>query len=270
MTDSHDCLWRLVNSLNSEVSCASCGSECQDACGTRNFRACCFNFQRRRRAEAVPRSVLSGDSVDSAALQGVLRQMMDAPHNPRLPQALRPLSHAVDVSPADHGAAGFRETPSLSSFMSSLLQESSEEDGDDAAVVADGRTEEDDAAAGLGDGLSLSRLVAKVEKPLMNMIIRENRHLFLDCLSTFSVSSISEGKARPTRLEFPAPPDAVGRHEENDTTAPLMLDPDNPTAGGQFVPQKDPAARPSHRVGWRGVRRAEGDAEGTPDILHGC
>lgn len=145
---------------SSEVSCASCGSECQDACGTRNFRACCFNFQRRRRAEAVPRSVLSGDSVDSAALQGVLRQMMDAPHNPRLPQALRPLSHAVDVSPADHGAAGFRETPSLSSFMSSLLQESSEEDGDDAAVVADGRTEEDDAAASLGDGLSLSRLVA--------------------------------------------------------------------------------------------------------------
>lgn len=107
-----------------------------------------------------PASVLSGDSVDSAALQGVLRQMMDAPHNPRLPQALRPLSHAVDVSPADHGAAGFRETPSLSSFMSSLLQESSEEDGDDAAVVADGRTEEDDAAAGIGDGLSLSRLVA--------------------------------------------------------------------------------------------------------------
>ncbi|KAK4326680.1 hypothetical protein Pmani_002838 [Petrolisthes manimaculis] len=35
---------------SSEVSCASCGSECQAACGTRNFRVCCFNFQRRRRA----------------------------------------------------------------------------------------------------------------------------------------------------------------------------------------------------------------------------
>ncbi|XP_076052682.1 trissin [Oratosquilla oratoria] len=35
-----------------ELSCASCGSECQSACGTRHFRACCFNFQRRRRSEA--------------------------------------------------------------------------------------------------------------------------------------------------------------------------------------------------------------------------
>ncbi|XP_042858152.1 uncharacterized protein LOC122244339 [Penaeus japonicus] len=144
---------------SSEVSCASCGSECQDACGTRNFRACCFNFQRRRRAESLPHSVLSGEGMDSVSLQGLLRQMMDGSQNPRLPQALRPVPRALDVS--DHGAADFRETPSLSSIMSSLLQESSEEEGDeDAAVVADGRADENDGAAGLGDALGLSRLVA--------------------------------------------------------------------------------------------------------------
>ncbi|XP_018008161.1 uncharacterized protein LOC108665863 [Hyalella azteca] len=35
---------------NGGLSCSSCGSECQEACGTRHFRACCFNFQRRRRS----------------------------------------------------------------------------------------------------------------------------------------------------------------------------------------------------------------------------
>ncbi|KAJ8705650.1 hypothetical protein PYW08_012696 [Mythimna loreyi] len=30
-------------------ACDSCGSECASACGTRRFRACCFNYLRRKR-----------------------------------------------------------------------------------------------------------------------------------------------------------------------------------------------------------------------------
>lgn len=30
------------------VSCDSCGQECQAACGSRHFRACCFNYLRKR------------------------------------------------------------------------------------------------------------------------------------------------------------------------------------------------------------------------------
>ncbi|KAG7298462.1 hypothetical protein JYU34_018092 [Plutella xylostella] len=31
------------------LSCESCGRECAAACGTRHFRACCFNYLRRKR-----------------------------------------------------------------------------------------------------------------------------------------------------------------------------------------------------------------------------
>ncbi|XP_035454132.2 uncharacterized protein LOC118278848 [Spodoptera frugiperda] len=31
-------------------SCDSCGRECSASCGTRRFRACCFNYLRRKRA----------------------------------------------------------------------------------------------------------------------------------------------------------------------------------------------------------------------------
>ncbi|KAJ8703969.1 hypothetical protein PYW07_013263 [Mythimna separata] len=31
------------------AACDSCGSECASACGTRRFRACCFNYLRRKR-----------------------------------------------------------------------------------------------------------------------------------------------------------------------------------------------------------------------------
>lgn len=30
------------------MSCDSCGRECTAACGTRQFRACCFNYLRKR------------------------------------------------------------------------------------------------------------------------------------------------------------------------------------------------------------------------------
>ncbi|GBP10196.1 Trissin [Eumeta japonica] len=35
------------------LSCESCGSECAAACGTRHFRACCFNYLRKKRADSA-------------------------------------------------------------------------------------------------------------------------------------------------------------------------------------------------------------------------
>ncbi|KOB75781.1 Uncharacterized protein OBRU01_07188 [Operophtera brumata] len=33
----------------SKMSCDSCGQECAPSCGTRRFRACCFNYLRKKR-----------------------------------------------------------------------------------------------------------------------------------------------------------------------------------------------------------------------------
>ncbi|KAF2350156.1 hypothetical protein FHG87_019089 [Trinorchestia longiramus] len=66
------------------MSCSSCGSECQEACGTRHFRACCFNFQRRRRGdfafEKAPVTdgdgVQDGDATDAEPSQGLLASLL--------------------------------------------------------------------------------------------------------------------------------------------------------------------------------------------------
>ncbi|CAH1642011.1 unnamed protein product [Spodoptera littoralis] len=42
------CLICVVSGVWS--SCDSCGRECSASCGTRRFRACCFNYLRRKRA----------------------------------------------------------------------------------------------------------------------------------------------------------------------------------------------------------------------------
>lgn len=33
----------------SSMSCGSCGTECASSCGSRRFRACCFNYLRKKR-----------------------------------------------------------------------------------------------------------------------------------------------------------------------------------------------------------------------------
>ncbi|XP_031633311.1 uncharacterized protein LOC116347053 [Contarinia nasturtii] len=35
------------------LSCSSCGEECLDACGTRFFRTCCFNYLRKRSSPSL-------------------------------------------------------------------------------------------------------------------------------------------------------------------------------------------------------------------------
>ncbi|XP_068250515.1 uncharacterized protein Trissin [Palaemon carinicauda] len=66
--------WAVVSGSSawssSEVSCFSCGSECQKACGTRIFRACCFNFQRRRRSGGSDYSLKELDDSDSTEEDG--------------------------------------------------------------------------------------------------------------------------------------------------------------------------------------------------------
>ncbi|EEB17027.1 conserved hypothetical protein [Pediculus humanus corporis] len=42
-------LWATaILSLPYSGSCDSCGKECQSACGTRGFRACCLNYLKKR------------------------------------------------------------------------------------------------------------------------------------------------------------------------------------------------------------------------------
>ncbi|XP_037049723.1 U-scoloptoxin(20)-Cw1a [Bradysia coprophila] len=38
----------ILASADSAISCTSCGDECAEACGTRHFRTCCFNYLRKR------------------------------------------------------------------------------------------------------------------------------------------------------------------------------------------------------------------------------
>ncbi|KAG7213882.1 hypothetical protein KM043_003089 [Ampulex compressa] len=40
-------LWTFGETL----SCDQCGRECADICGTRQFRACCFNNMRKRHSD---------------------------------------------------------------------------------------------------------------------------------------------------------------------------------------------------------------------------
>lgn len=37
----------------SALSCDQCGQECRQACGTRHFRSCCFNYVRKRSSPAI-------------------------------------------------------------------------------------------------------------------------------------------------------------------------------------------------------------------------
>ncbi|XP_011699266.1 PREDICTED: uncharacterized protein LOC105456720 [Wasmannia auropunctata] len=40
-------------SFGETVPCDQCGRECADICGTRQFRACCFNNMRKRHSDLL-------------------------------------------------------------------------------------------------------------------------------------------------------------------------------------------------------------------------
>ncbi|OQR77176.1 hypothetical protein BIW11_02949 [Tropilaelaps mercedesae] len=44
----------LFTAACAERACNACGPECSGACGTAMFRACCFNYNRKRSLQPVP------------------------------------------------------------------------------------------------------------------------------------------------------------------------------------------------------------------------
>lgn len=46
------------------LACSACGPECANACGTAMFRACCFNYNRKR---SIPVQDLENTVTDIAA-----------------------------------------------------------------------------------------------------------------------------------------------------------------------------------------------------------
>ncbi|XP_059621238.1 uncharacterized protein LOC132264916 [Phlebotomus argentipes] len=48
------CVIWVACSFPVAMSCDSCGRECANACGTRHFRTCCFNYLKRKRSSLPP------------------------------------------------------------------------------------------------------------------------------------------------------------------------------------------------------------------------
>ncbi|XP_011208238.1 uncharacterized protein LOC105229567 isoform X1 [Bactrocera dorsalis] len=52
------------------MTCDSCGNECTNACGTKNFRTCCFNYLRKRNDPNAMKSFSNKRLIDFILLQG--------------------------------------------------------------------------------------------------------------------------------------------------------------------------------------------------------
>ncbi|XP_011196905.1 uncharacterized protein LOC105221544 [Zeugodacus cucurbitae] len=52
------------------MTCDSCGNECTNACGTKNFRTCCFNYLRKRNDPSAMKSISNKRLIDFILLQG--------------------------------------------------------------------------------------------------------------------------------------------------------------------------------------------------------
>ncbi|KAG6461190.1 uncharacterized protein LOC115450768 [Manduca sexta] len=55
-------LGTLICAHYHNVNCNSCGDECKRACGTRQFKVCCYNYLRKKR---VPDTVMVVSPVAS-------------------------------------------------------------------------------------------------------------------------------------------------------------------------------------------------------------
>ncbi|KAJ4448655.1 hypothetical protein ANN_00045 [Periplaneta americana] len=74
------CTWSVA------LSCDSCGRECRAACGTRNFRTCCFNYLRKR----------SGPGGDDSEGPGLRLELLVVPE---LAARYWSLAHQPDTQP---------------------------------------------------------------------------------------------------------------------------------------------------------------------------
>ncbi|XP_002012763.2 trissin [Drosophila persimilis] len=63
------CIWLMSCSSNA-MPCDSCGKECANACGTKHFRTCCFNYLRKRNDPDELRRSSDRRLIDFILLQG--------------------------------------------------------------------------------------------------------------------------------------------------------------------------------------------------------
>ncbi|KAI8124469.1 Trissin [Lucilia cuprina] len=52
------------------IPCDSCGNECANACGTKHFRTCCFNYLRKRTDPNAMKMITNKRLIDFIMLQG--------------------------------------------------------------------------------------------------------------------------------------------------------------------------------------------------------
>ncbi|XP_045120427.1 ras-associated and pleckstrin homology domains-containing protein 1-like isoform X2 [Portunus trituberculatus] len=153
--------WAVVvgTCSSSTVSCDSCGPECQTACGTKNFRACCFNFLRRRRSYSLPvrRSQGVGTAAEWKALRGALMSPAAASRGLPFAQFLE----ASETDPAPQPTKHHRDPSSLASVLTTLLQDSSmDEEDEDEMLELEGEGGGEGIPEASADDATLSRLVA--------------------------------------------------------------------------------------------------------------
>ncbi|XP_073844893.1 trissin isoform X2 [Musca autumnalis] len=55
---------------SSAIPCDSCGNECANACGTKHFRTCCFNYLRKRTDPNTMKMISNKRLIDFIMLQG--------------------------------------------------------------------------------------------------------------------------------------------------------------------------------------------------------
>jgi hypothetical protein len=87
------CTWSVT------LSCDSCGRECQAACGTRNFRTCCFNYLRKRSNSAGEEGDSPGLRLELLVVPELAARYWDPPEEPDTKPAEEPPADPEPVPP---------------------------------------------------------------------------------------------------------------------------------------------------------------------------
>ncbi|XP_065354625.1 trissin [Calliphora vicina] len=64
------CIFLMQLISTSALPCDSCGNECANACGTKHFRTCCFNYLRKRTDPNAMKMITNKRLIDFIMLQG--------------------------------------------------------------------------------------------------------------------------------------------------------------------------------------------------------
>ncbi|XP_054709543.1 U-scoloptoxin(20)-Cw1a-like [Uloborus diversus] len=63
------------------LACNACGPECANACGTAMFRACCFNYNRKRSLPLTPEAAPPPVAFWLQLLSDAQQRQQDQPEN---------------------------------------------------------------------------------------------------------------------------------------------------------------------------------------------